>query len=330
MMAQEFPTFVYDGDKMVAFHGNTVVASGTDHQKVAETAEQYFNTLTKQDGEKKEAAKRESATHITTPNGDSGTILGRTAGLWSDEITVRFDNGQIRRYATYVGDGIEYSVREAADAPKSPVEALQRRVDEAPEPGRAGLTARLTELDAIRTDAHRLASTVSYEDQQAIDRIVMTANAEKQEVREALAYLENADAEAMAPPTRAYAAVEQAELGRGASDNWLDVVANQIVAETEGEDFDKLLAEGPSVFAANLETGSLAHSGTVQEMAREFVTAKTAGYQGEAVDEYRNKFVAAAEMARRSELAGRKNELHKEAAAVESSVSDAPDEALFL
>lgn len=329
MMAQEFATFVEDGDKLVAFHGNTVIASGSDYEKVAETAEEYFNQLKKQDADKKEATKREAATHITTPNGDSGTILGRTAGLWSDEITVRFDNGQIRRYATYVGDGLEYSVREA-DAPKSPVEALQRRVDEVAEPGRAGLTARLQELDSIRTAAQRLSSTVSYEDQQALDRIVMTANAEKAEVREALEYLAAADAEAMTPPTRSYQAAEQAGLGHGASDNWLDVVAQTMIAESEAEDYDKLLAEGPAVFAANLETGTLAHEGTVQEMARDFITAKTAGFQGEQVDEYRNQFVAAAEMARRSELAGRKNELHKEAAAVESSVSDAPDEALFL
>lgn len=329
MMGQEFPTFVYDGDKMVAFHGNTVIASDTDHAKVAQTADEYFEELRKQDKSKTESSKRTAATHITTPNGDTGTILGRTAGLWSDEITVRFDNGQIRRYATYVDDGLEYSVREA-DAPKSPVDALQRRVDEAAAPGRAGLSSRLNELDSIKRDASRLASAASYEDQQALDRIVMTANAEKQEVREALAYLEDADAEAMAPPTRAYQAAEQAELGHGASDNWLDVVANQIIAETEDEDFDKLLAEGPTVFAANLETGTLAHEGTVQEMARNFVTAKTAGFQGEAVEDYRNQFVAATEMARRTELAGRKNELHKEAAAIESSVSDAPDEALFL
>lgn len=327
-MAQEFPTFTYDDDKVVAFHGNTVVASGTDFSKVRDTAYEYFDELKKEAQTKDGEEARRTATHITTPNGDDGTILGRTAGLWSDEITVRFDNGQIRRYATYVGDGLEYSVKQAADAPKSPIEYFERRLDEVTEPGRKGLTARLNVLEDVRKGAARLAATASSTDGQALHRIVLTADAERSEVRDALEYLANADAEAMTPPTRQYTAVEQADMGR--SDSWLDVVAKEMVAESEEEDFDKLLDEGPTKFVSGLETGALGNAGTVRELAAEHIHARTAGFQGEAVEEYRTQFVASTEMARRQELRYRKDELHKEAAVHEAASTDAPDEALFL
>ena len=51
---------------------------------------------------------------------------------------------------------------------------------------------------------------------------------------------------------------------------------------------------------------------------------------GEEVEDFREKFVARVEVARRHELASRKETNHKEAAAVQETQDSAPDDALFL
>lgn len=327
-MAQDHATFEINGDELIARDGNRVVASGTDHQKVAETAEEYFNTLRNERVKTAHNEKRATATHITTPNGETGKILGRTASLYSDVITVRMDKGgEIRHFDTFVGDGLEFTASD--ETPDSPIDFFQTRLDESYDHGREGLTARLQELDSIREGASRLAASgPAYEDGRQLHQIVLMANAERNEVREALSYLESADAESFALPVRQYSAVEQASTGRG--DDWLEIVAQEMVAEVEDTDFDNLLEEGPTKFVSDLDMGALGNEGVVSGMASEFIHAKTAGYQGEEVEEYRHQFVAATEMARRQELRYRKDEAHKEAATHEASVTDAPDESLFL
>lgn len=327
----DYPTYAFDGDTAVAFHGSNVIASGTDLSKVAETADQYFESLRSEQKTRAAEHERQAATHITTPNGEKGVILGRTASIFSESITVRFANGQIRHYDTFVGDGLTFTKEASDDAPKSPVEYFQRKLDEAAEPGHKGLTARLEALDEIRRGASHLAGQgVSIADAQALDRIVLTATAERNEVREALDHLAAVDAEAMVPPTRQYVAVEQAALGRSANDNWLEVVAQDMIAESEAEDFDQLLEEGPTTFVSSIEDGAIGNAGIVRQMASEFIHSKTAAYQGEAVESYRERFVAAAEAARRRELSYRKDVAHKEASVKEASVANVPDEALFF
>ena len=322
------PTYASDGNgKVVAFHGNQVIASGTDFAKVAETADEYFNSLKHEKSQKTQAAAREAATHITTPNGEKGVILGRTSSVFSDTITVRFENGQIRHYDTFVGDGLTYS-KEASDTPNSPIEYFQRKLDETFVPGKAGLTARLNTLDEVKRGAAHLASQgVSYSDGQQLHAIVLAADAERNEVGEALDHLNAADAE-IAPPKQAYQAVEQASLGR--SDDWLEVVAQEMVAESEAQDFDKLLQEGPVEFVSSLDDGAIANASVVAGLSRDFVVSRTAGFQGKEVEAYRDRFVAAAEMARRRESSYR-SEVTKEAHVKEASVPDeTPDDALFL
>jgi hypothetical protein len=65
-------------------------------------------------------------------------------------------------------------------------------------------------------------------------------------------------------------------------------------------------------------------------MALSHIAEKTAGYVGDEVEEYRSAWIARAEVARRQELASRKETLTREAAKVEETISDAPDEALFM
>lgn len=323
-----FATYAFDGDTVVAFDGDHVIAKGNDFEKVSTTAEEYFNELRNAKKVKEAHEARASATHITTPNGETGVILGRTASVFSDSITVRFENGQIRHYDTFVGDGLQFTSKEV-NAPSSPVEYFQRQLDETYTPSRDGLISRLNTLSEVRKGATYLASQrVSYADGQELHKIVLTADAEANEVKEALEHLVAADAEAMVPPKQSYTAVEQASMGN--SGDWLEVVAKEIIAESEAEDYDKLLSEGPTNFVSNLETGTLAHTGTVAEMAREHITSRTAGFQGEAVDDYRDRFVASTELARRRELTYRQDAARDDASVKKSAVAEAPDEALFL
>src|SRR4051812_8778361 len=37
-------------------------------------------------------------THITTPSGLRGTVLGKVKGLWGDQVTVRLENGRIAKF----------------------------------------------------------------------------------------------------------------------------------------------------------------------------------------------------------------------------------------
>lgn len=329
-MASLSPTYASDGNgKILAFHGNRVIASGTDYAKVAATADEYFKSLRNEQEKKTTEAAREAATHITTPNGEKGVILGRTSSVFSDAITVRFENGQIRHYDTFVGDGFTYS-KEAANTPSSPIEYFKRKLDEAQAPGKAGLTARLNTLDQVKRGAAHLASQgVSDADGEKLHSIVLAADAERNEVAEALDHLNAADAEAMAPPTQQYQAVEQSDLGhKGGS--WLDKVAEDMVAESEAQDYDKLLQDGPISFVSHLDTAVLANAGVVSHLAHDHVVSKTAGFQGKEIEEYRNRFVAATEMARRNEFSYRQ-ETAKETHTKEASVADStPDDALFL
>lgn len=327
-MASLSPTYVSNGQgEIAAFHGNQVIASGRDFAKVAETAEEYFNELRNVRQKKEAHETRESATHITTPNGEKGVILGRTSSVFSDHITVRFSNGQIRGYDTFVGDGLKYTT-EKEDTPNSPVEYFQRKLDEDPEPGKEGLTARLNTLNEVKRAASHLASqNVSDQDGRELHKIVVAADAERYAVGEALDHILAADAEAMVAPKMAYTAVEQASLGHG--NDWLEIVAQDMVAEAEGQDFDKLLADGPTEFVSSLETAALADAGVVRDLAAMHIHGKTAGFEGTEVEEYRERFVAAAELARRRE-AGYRTQAAVKVAKEASVADDTPDEALFL
>lgn len=324
-----FPTYAFDDSgKVIAFDGERAIADGTDFERVAAAANEYFDVVRQEHEHKATETERREATHITTPNGEEGTILGRTSTVFSDHITVRFANGQIRHYETFVGDGLTFSKQAAADAPKSPVEFFQRQLDEAIDPTRAGLTARIETLETIRKNATHLASQgVSYADGQALHQIVLTADAERNEVQEALDYLVAADGEAMTPPKQSYAAVEQADLGHAG--DWLEVTAQQMVTESMAVDYDKLTAEGPTLLVSSLDNPVLASADTVREIAQNHIASRTAGFKGEAIEKYRESFVFDTELARRRESLYREQKT-QETVQKEASAPEAPDEALFL
>jgi hypothetical protein len=331
MMANLLPTYEYQDDMILAVFENQVIAKGTDFAKVAETAVEYLDGLSS--SRKKEAREvaRKSATHITTPNGARGEIISRVTGLWGDEVTVRFENNQIRRFATAAAsEEYKYST-EASKVPDGPKDHFQAILSEQYVTSRAGLTERLTALEGVRNGAGRLAARESsIPESRALHQFVLAAEAETAEIKDVLAHLEDVDAQNAAPAPPVYAAVEQAGMGRAANDSWLDVIAAEMITESESYDYDKLLADGPTQLVSALDDSAVHNAGTIREIAQSDIMGKTAGFQGEKIEAYREAYVASAETARRRELTYRQDNKRKEATVKEASIADTPDDILFL
>ena len=193
--------------------------------------------------------------------------------------------------------------------------------------------ARVADLDELVVKVTAFQRTASYEEQRKASEIVIVAEHEKREVRDALAHLELADAEAFAPPAPfRTGAVEQASLG-GHSGSWLDATVDDMIVEASTQDFDKILAEEPGQFVAVLEMGVLADIGATREAAINHISEKLAGTIPESQDSYCQAFLAKVESARRDELKDRKKGAKKKAektAKKEKKAKKLPDEALFL
>ena len=320
----DFPTYEFNGDQIVAKHGDTVIATGSEFAKLASVAEEYFDTLR---AEKAKTA-RTRATHVVTPNGMKGEILGRTASVWDDEITVRFEKGQIRHFAVSHGEGAKLQYIAEAPVPENRIDDLKHKIDAAVNPSREGLLSRLNDLEEIRHTAKTyIMESKSASEQEQLHKIALAAEHEKHEVKEALEYLTSVD-EAYEAPKLAYTAVEQASMGR--DDSWLEVIAKEMIAESEGRDFNKEMQEGPLLLVASLDDGAIQDAATVREIALNDVLSKTAGFEGDAVEEYRMRYVAAVEVARQREDGLRRQTFAKEASVQESSLENATDESLFL
>jgi|ERR1019366_5770749 hypothetical protein len=329
------PQFVREGNQVLAFFENQLIAQGTIFAKVEESALDYLEGLSKDRSVKEAERKKASATHIVTPSGLKGEILGNHEGQWGEKlVTVRLENGRIARLHAHAGNDkdIEYHTVEAA-APESALEYLEGTLNETPEGTKESLAARIDNLDNLVVAATEFQRHASYEGQRKGSDIVIAAEHEKREVRDALAHLELADVEAFAPPAPfKMGAVEQADLGAG-SGTWLDETVNEMVAESASQDFDRLLLEGPGQFVIDLDTGALADQGVTREMAHSHIVSKTAGYQGEEIDAYREQFLAKVEQARRDELKDRTKSAKKKAektAKTEETATKLPDDALFM
>lgn len=333
-MTTPAPTFVREGNQVLAFYEDRLIAQGTVFAKVEQSALEYLDNLTAKKHMQKEEAVKQAATHIETPSGLKGEILGRHDGQWGEKlVTVRWENGRISRYQAHAGndDQIAYKTAEA-EKPDSALEYLQSTLDETPEGTKESLASRIDDLDELVVKATSFQHTASYEEQRKASEIVIAAEHEKREVRDALAHLELADAEAFAPPAPfRTGAVEQASLG-GGSGTWLDATVDDMIAEASAQDFDKILAEEPGQYVAGLETGVLADTGATREAAQDHITAKLAGTIPESHESYTQAFLAKVEQARRDELKER-TEAAKEAAVKQASAeeqTDASDEVLFL
>jgi hypothetical protein len=323
-MTEFDPTYYFEGDEVYAIHEGAVIASGSvdDMGRVESDALNYLDGLKTERAEK----KRKSATHIITPNGVKGKILNRIGGVWGEELSVKFDNGE-HATLTVQASAVEWvTEHEKKTASTSRVAALQAQLDSSFDTTRRGLTSRHAQLSDIADECRSLIRMgASYADEVELDRIRLIALGEQQEVQQAIDHIDSETVQPYQAPQPI--AIPQADLGR--SDSWIDTMVDDMIAESEGNDFNKVLAEDPALVAADLDTPVLADQGASREMALSHVLAKTAGYEGEEVESYRDQFLARFEQARRSELATRKTETHKEAAVAEANLADAPDEALF-
>lgn len=326
-------TYSFDGDTIYAIHEGKVIASGTDMPEVESDATKYLEARKQEFQITEKVAAKQRATHVITPNGLEGEILGRAPTLWGEEVTVRLANGNIHSFQTHGEDQMQWVTKnEKTAASKGIIAGLMGKLDEDYAKDKDSLRRRAVDLDSVVSYARQhIASGAPYSDEMKLHEIAQMAHYEAGQVKEALDHLEQMDAEAFEQqPFIPQAAPAQADLGRGAGDNWIDVTHEEMLKEHEGEDFDALMHEGPALFVTELETPALADAGTTREMALSHINEKTAGYVGDEVEEYRTAWIARTEVARRQELSTRKETLTREAAKVEEILSDAPDEALFM
>jgi hypothetical protein len=331
-MADFTPTYTFEDGSVYAIHEGKVIASGTDLESVESEATEYLEAKKQEFKVTEHEKAKKTATHVITPNGVEGEILGRTPSLWGEQVTVRLANGNIHSFVTHGEDGTQWIAKnERTAATKGIVANLRDRLDADFDRDLPGLSKRASELnDIIDTARRHLANGAPYLEEIKLDQIVVAATNEKSEVVAAGEHLADADDQAFQAPSFNPQVVEQADLGRATTDNWLDATVQQMVDESAGQDYEKLMAEGPALFITELETPALADAGVTRELASSYISERTAGYVGDEVDDYRSTWVARAEVARRHELATRKETVHKEAAQVEESVADAPDELLFM
>ena len=311
----------FEGDTVYAIHEGRVVASGkTDKMDEVESdATNYLKGLKHEKDEK----KRKSATHVVTPGGLKGQVLQRTASVWGDEVTVRFENGQV---STFSAHGVKDWMTERVAA-SNPIEGLDARLAKTYDHDRASLVARHRALVEIYHEAKNLiTSGVGQSDMNRLDAIIRTAEAEGERIHDAVNAIDEGQIEAYQPP--APQVVEQADLG-GRSDDWLDAVVKDMQDEYADVDYEQILQDDPTLLAAGLDDGIVADQGASRELALSHVRSKTAGFVGDDVEGYVSQFLARFEAARRRELSIRTTSTRKEAAVATSRVEDAPDEALF-
>jgi hypothetical protein len=310
----------FEGDTVYAIHEGRVIAKGdTDKMDEVESdATNYLKGLKKEKDEK----KKKSATHVVTPSGLKGQVLQRTASVWGEQVTVRFENGQV---STFEAHGVKDWMNERT-ASANPVEGLDQRLAKTYNHDRASLVARHAELVDLWQEARQLiTSGVSYADQQKLDTIIVTAEHEGEAIQQSIEAIDSDSVEAYRPPESQV--VEQADLGR--ADNWLDTVVQDMHAEAEGRDYEQILQDDPTLLAAGLDDGIVADQGASRELALSHIRSKVAGYVGNDVEEYVDQFLARFEAARRREQSTRTTDTRKEAATANSRVEDSPDEALF-
>ena len=266
---------------------------------------------------------KESATHVITPNGLKGRILGKTKDMWGDTVTVRFENGRIVQFPT--SDSLRYASEQ--EEVLSVTASLRERLNAPIEGDSGSLVSRINELKSIRREAQvKIANgDASFEDESELDNIAVEADAELGQVVAALDHINDENTDAYRPPTMHVA--EQASLG-GNDGTWLDDAFSTMVSEASSTDYDKLMSEGPEAFVAELDTAALANAGATREIASSHIRSKTAGANPQARNSFETAWIDRVETLRRKEILNRKTKAKKEAAA-ETDHSNLPDDILF-
>lgn len=245
---------------------------------------------------------------VTTPNGLKGTVLGKTAGLWGDEVTVRFENGRIVKLP--VSDRL--TIEAKADTTQTVAQVVSKLRDELVNGG--------------------IPSTIEAEARTCMRVASDTEARELHEIINEARYVGRADHTTQDPDPEPFApfrmeAVEQESIGHTSS-SWLDQTMREITAEAEATNYDKLLGEGPEALVAEIDNAVLADQGAVRSIASNFIRSHTAAASGDVREQYEQAFINRVEACRREELTNRKQATRKEAAQ-QDDFSDLPDDVLF-
>lgn len=263
---------------------------------------------------------------VTTPNGLKGRVLARVPALWGEEVTVRFENGVIKKIP--VDQRLTFAAAEEAPEGETSVERLDKRLNASFESDRNSLVGRGRVLKAIKAEA--AAHVASATDAEAVElsRVASQASYELSEVTSALDAIFSGEVEAFEAPAliENMPMVTQSSTG-GSKADWLDMVHNDMVAEANALDYQKIMDEGPEAIVASLSDEQLADAGTARLIASRHINAQLAGADETKLEGFEKVYLGRVEEQRKTRLASRKEEIHKEAAAPDV---DGPDEGLFL
>jgi hypothetical protein len=264
---------------------------------------------------------------VSTPNGLKGRVLARTPELWGEQVTVRWENGNITSIP--VDQRLTFATAEEPSPSESLVERLEERLAAHFEQDKASLVERGRELQQIKREAGSHASKkISDGEAVELSKITSQANYELAEITATLDAINAGEQEAFeAPaPIESLPAVTQASTG-GNDASWLDQVHTDMVAEANSTDYLKLMDEGPEQLVASLTPAQLADASVTRIIASRTIEAKAAGADEKQQDHYKKLWLARVEEQRKSTLAAHKEEVAEKTASDEPSH---PDESLFL
>lgn len=310
------PTYIFKNGKVYTYQNGKIVASVEEALFVEEEATHL--------------ASAEDATHVTTPNGLKGKVLGRVKGLWEDEVTVRFENGRISSLPV---SKLTFSTEEEEEKADE-ISELENKVESSVSTYDAQTIAdRARELDRVKVEASLFIDAgLSDEDLQRVANVITQANYELEEIADVVRALEEGHVAAYdAPAPFEVNVVEQGGPTGGRESNWLDQAVEEMIVEANATDYTKLMDEGPEAFVAGLDRETLADSGTVRSLASTWIRSKTAAADEDVREKYEKVWLARVEEQRRANFVEAKEEMHKEAAAEETTNYDTiGDDSLFL
>lgn len=316
-----------DPDRDDTDKGKTKTPDSEPFEKDQDTID-YKENYDEDDKEDEEDDSKNKKTHVVTPNGLRGKILGRSKGVFDDQVTVKWDNGRITSLST---SGVQLEGPKKEKAASNPVERLETRVAQTTPGDRNSMIERRSELMDIKkeaSDALRMGAPWDIENR--LDTVVASASHELREIREAMEYLDTA--EAVAPPKHDYKAATQADFGHKSASSWLDSVLGDMSREAEATDYEKFMEEGPTLFVIELNDGVLGDAQATRELAASHVRGKTAAANVPERDQYEQLWLERVEAARKEEFESRRQEAasHRQAKQAKTEQYDGPDEALFL
>lgn len=306
-------TYSLSGQGVDASLDGTVIASAPSIDEAETAAKMVIHEarLSSEIKRKKEGVtSRRTATHVKTPNGLKGTILGRTPSFWGETVTVRFSNGHVSQLPVASKD-LEFITESKTEA--TPVEKIAAVVDaEILSADFETLKSRLTKLDEVKVFATTLARTtnLSHDELISINSNLAKARAEVEEINEVLS--------AQADVEEDYTSYRPAP--REFEQSWLDRIASEETAPPVEEDQE----ERVSNFINSLSDDTLANGSLVSQIAFDRVSSETQDL--DAVE----SFIEVSELTRQAVQASRREARKIAKTASDHALSQATDESIFL